>query len=176
MRRKIKNILWISIGLLLLTGCQNQETTKSDEMAKTETTSEVSSNKISDNSSKASEEEDILEITEKMYVAYINEIYMNTENYLGKKIKLEGMFTSAYEESTGQTYYFVYRTGPGCCGNDGSMCGFEFTTSDAIPQENDWLEVVGTLDAYEQNGYTYLTLRDSKVTVKTERGKEVVYQ
>lgn len=56
------------------------------------------------------------------------------------------------------------------------MCGFEFTTSDTIPEENDWIEVIGTLERYEENGYTYLTLRDAEVTIKTERGQEVVYQ
>lgn len=120
--------------------------------------------------------EDMIEITEKMYVTYVNEIYTNTEAYEGKTIKLEGMFTSAYDESTKKTYYFVYRTGPGCCNNDGSMCGFEFTTSDTIPVENDWIEVTGILESYEENGYTYLNLKDAKVIIKEERGQEVVYQ
>lgn len=136
-----------------------------------ETSEEDKSNLKAENTNDA-----IIEITEKMYVTYVNEIYTNTEAYEGKTIKLEGMFTSAYDESTKQTYYFVYRTGPGCCNNDGSMCGFEFTTNDVIPVENDWIEVVGSLETYEENGYTYLNLKDAKVTIKEERGQEVVYQ
>lgn len=178
MSRKIKSMFWIICSVMLLTACQSQEAPKSIQISEVQsnevTESEVALESPSDENNSTSSE--MIEITEKMYVTYINEMYTNTEKYLGKTIKLEGMFTSAYEESTGETYYFVYRTGPGCCGNDGSMCGFEFTTTGEIAQENDWIEVAGTLDEYEQDGYIYLTLRDSTVTVKEERGQEVVYQ
>lgn len=121
-----------------------------------------------------SESGEVIEITEKMYVSWINEIYTNPTDYLGKEIKIEGMFSGSYYEETGKTYYYVYRVGPGCCGNDGSMCGFEITTSEKLPSENDWIEVVGTLEQYEEDGNYYLNLKDSKITVKTERGKENV--
>lgn len=182
--KKQVSLLAVLLGVcLIMTGCktensiQNQQSNQIEESKQTimleedvDNTNTLSTTEI------VLEDEDILDITEKMYVTYINEIYTNTEAYEGKKIKLEGMFTSAYDESTKQTYYFVYRTGPGCCNNDGSMCGFEFTTTDTIPVENDWIEVVGTLESYEENGYTYLNLRDASVTIKEERGQEVVYQ
>ena len=192
--KKGMSLLAIVLGVsLMMTGCkmQNnreeqqsnkaQETTQevilekdvdpTDTLSTSETVAEDNGNLNTENTSG-----NMIEITEKMYVTYINEIYTNTEAYEGKKIKLEGMFTSAYDESTKQTYYFVYRTGPGCCNNDGSMCGFEFTTKDTIPVENDWIEVVGTLESYEENGYTYLNLKDAQVTIKEEREQEVVYQ
>jgi hypothetical protein len=115
---------------------------------------------------------DIVDVTEKMYVPLINDIYTNTPGYLGKTIRIEGMFTS--QEYNGKTYYFVYRVGPGCCGNDGNMCGFEFTYDGGMPKDNDWIEVVGELTSYEEEGYTYLSLNADMVTVKTERGKETV--
>ncbi|ADZ84942.1 TIGR03943 family putative permease subunit [Cellulosilyticum lentocellum] len=192
-------IVTIVLGLsFIMTGCTTNETLSKDQGSKTQKEQEAAeeiilpsentntSDIVSDEQKSVSpsendvtsinEDVEVLEITEKMYVSYVNEIYTNTAEYEGKNIKLEGMFTSAYDESTKQTYYFVYRTGPGCCNNDGSMCGFEFTTSDTIPEENDWIEVIGTLESYEENGYTYLTLRDAEVTIKTERGQEVVYQ
>ena len=45
-----------------------------------------------------------LNITEKMYVTYINEIYTNSDSYLGKRLKIEGMFLSEYLEETDTTY------------------------------------------------------------------------
>ncbi len=117
-----------------------------------------------------------IDITEKMYVAYINEIYVNTEDYLGKTIRIQGMFQAYLDVNNGQTYYYVYRTGPGCCGNDGSMCGFEFTWGEDIPNDNDWIEVVGSLRTYEEDGWTYLTLNAKSVTVLYTRGAETVYQ
>lgn len=142
--------------------------TQEEDSKKNDTTSEATTEETE------SESGEVIEITEKMYVSWINEIYTNPTDYLGKQIKIEGMFSGSYYEETGKTYYYVYRVGPGCCGNDGSMCGFELTTSEKLPSENDWIEVVGTLEQYEEDGNYYLNLKDSKITVKTERGKENV--
>lgn len=120
--------------------------------------------------------EDVLELTEKLYVTYINEIYTNSEDYLGRTIRLEGMFTSEYYEPNATTYYYVYRVGPGCCGNDGSMCGFEFTWDGPLPKDGDWIEVTGALDRYDLDDQSYLTLRATSVEAKAERGAETVYQ
>lgn len=130
----------------------------------------------SDNSQVSNGSDIDLDITEKMYVTYINEIYTNPDAYLGKKLRIEGMFTSEYIEATDMAYRYVYRSGPGCCGSDGSMCGFEFTTDGSYPNENDWIEVTGTLEQYEENGYMYLNIKADSVNVKEERGAEVVTQ
>jgi putative membrane protein len=124
----------------------------------------------------ATTEKETIDITEKFFVTFINDIYTNTPEYLGKTIKIEGMFKGEYFEPTKKTYYYVYRTGPGCCGNDGSMCGFEFTYDEDMPVDNDWIEVVGTLRTYEEEGYTYLTLDADRVTVLDTRGAETVFQ
>jgi len=127
--------------------------------------------------SSCGEPDDSINITENMYVTYINEIYTNTDDYVGKNITIEGMFTSEYYKPTDTTYYYVYRQGPGCCGNDGSMCGFEFTW-DGVGSlsDNDWIKVTGELHTYEENGATYLTLSASDVSVLDERGAEIVYR
>lgn len=119
---------------------------------------------------------DVINITEEMYVTWINEIYVNEEDYIGKKVKIEGIYSTYYSDEEDATYNLVYRTGPGCCGNDGGMCGFEFESGDEMPQENDWIAVEGTLGYYEVNGYNYLTIKNAKIDVKEERGAEVVSQ
>ena len=111
-----------------------------------------------------------------MYVTYINEIYVNTDDYLGQMIRIQGISQAYKDENDGKTYYYVYRTGPGCCGNDGSMCGFEFTWDGDMPKDKDWIEVVGSLRTYNEDGYDYLTLDAKSVTVMDERGAETVYQ
>lgn len=118
----------------------------------------------------------VIELTEKMYVTYINEIYTNYDDYIGRTIKLQGMFGSEYYDANDTTYYYVYRVGPGCCGNDGSMCGFEFTWDGEMPQDTDWIEVVGTLGKYDLEGQIYLTLKASSVTKLAVRGAENVYR
>ncbi|MDR3270345.1 MAG: hypothetical protein LBT32_02365, partial [Peptococcaceae bacterium] len=50
---------------------------------------------------------DILEIKEKMFVAQTNDIYYNAEDYLGKTLKYEGLFTVYTDPETDVTYYSV---------------------------------------------------------------------
>lgn len=128
------------------------------------------------NKEEASGDKIDLDITEAMYVTMINAIYTNPQKYLGKTVRIQGMFSAQYFQPTDTTYYYVYRVGPGCCGNDGSMCGFEFTGNTKGLEDNDWIDVTGTLDSYDENGVSYLTLRTKSVEVKTTRGKESVAQ
>ncbi|GHV48959.1 hypothetical protein FACS189499_09460 [Clostridia bacterium] len=120
----------------------------------------------------------IIEIKEKMFVAQTNDIYYNAEDYLGKTIKYEGIFQSYTWEENGATYYSVIRFGPGCCGSDGE-CGFEVKWADGradYPNQDDWVEAVGVLVEYEEDGYQYLQLALTALTVLDTRGAEYVEQ
>ena len=117
---------------------------------------------------------DIIEVKEKMFVAQMNDIYFNAPDYLGKTIKYEGIF-DIYHEDTGIDYYFVIRYGPGCCGID-LNAGLEVAWDKSYPEQNDWVEVVGVLEDYEEDGNDYLRLALSSLTVLDVRGAEVVTQ
>jgi zinc transport system permease protein len=122
----------------------------------------------------------VLEIKEKMFIAQTNDVYLNPEDYMGRTIKLEGLFKTqtGYDEQT--SYCFVLRYGPGCCGFDGNA-GFEVAW-DASPEaapypaEDDWVEAVGVLKTYEEDGYPYLYLALSSIEVLDQRGAEFVTQ
>ncbi|MCL1964173.1 MAG: hypothetical protein FWF69_03830 [Firmicutes bacterium] len=119
-----------------------------------------------------------LEIKEKMFIAQTNDVYLNTDEYLGKTIQYEGIFDSFYYPPTDTTYCRVMRYGPGCCGNDGSA-GFEVSwQGDGIqmPEPNDWVEVIGVLEEYEEEGFTYLRLDVLSLKVLAVRGAETVTQ
>lgn len=122
-----------------------------------------------------SKNSDTIEIKEKMFIAQTNDIYLNVDDYLGKTIKYEGIFDQFTWEETGETYAYVIRYGPGCCGTDGNA-GFEIIWDGDYPDKNDWVEVIGTLELYEENGYEYLRLRLSDLTVLPTRGAEYVSQ
>lgn len=124
---------------------------------------------------------------ESTYVTLINDVYNNPDNYLGKVIQIDGMFTyEDYTKDGGKVYYYVYRQGPGCCGNDGSMCGFEFTSADGTYPDYEanpgdpssahpWIKVTGTLSSYmEGDTGPYYTLKDATYELMSTRGKEVV--
>ena len=162
-----KLILLLFVLLTVFTGC-------SQKNAAAEIPSENNTKNEEVKNSKKSED-DIIEIKEKMFVAQTNEIYINKEEYLGKTIKLEGIFDEQYSSKFDKTYYHIYRKSPGCCGNDG-VSGFEIIWDKEYPKVNDWIEVVGTLEEYEEQGYNFLRLRLKELNVKEERGKEFVNQ
>ncbi|MDR2596782.1 MAG: hypothetical protein LBC76_05605 [Treponema sp.] len=123
--------------------------------------------------------DNIIVIKEKMFVSQINDIYLNAEDYLGKTIKLQGLFKEEkpYE---GDPYCFVLRYGPGCCGFDGNV-GFEIkwdeNKSQPFPKEDSWIETTGILKQYEEDGYDqYLYLDLISLNVLNKRGAEIVYQ
>jgi len=118
---------------------------------------------------------DVIEIKDKMFIAQTTDIYYNADDYLGKTLKYEGIFTSFTWEENGVTYYSVIRYGPGCCGNDGNA-GFEVIWDREYPAENDWVEAVGVLEAYDEDGCQYLRIALTSLTVLDVRGEEYVMQ
>jgi uncharacterized membrane protein YcgQ (UPF0703/DUF1980 family) len=123
----------------------------------------------------------IVEIKEKMFIARTNDIYLNPGDYMGKTIKLEGLFKREAYPGSDSPYCFVLRYGPGCCGNDGSA-GFEVSwdREDGNPLEypelDSWVEAVGVLKSYTEDDYPYLYLGLLSLTVKEQRGAEFVAQ
>jgi uncharacterized membrane protein YcgQ (UPF0703/DUF1980 family) len=131
----------------------------------------------------------VIEIKEKMFIAQTNDIYLNSEDYLGKTIRLEGLFKTEQYAGEEASYCFVIRYGPGCCGYDGTA-GFEVAwappavqndpsanvLAPRYPNEDDWVEAVGTLSSYDEDGYPYIYLQLASLTVKKDRGAEFVSQ
>ena len=116
---------------------------------------------------------DVVEIKEKLFIAQTNDIYINAQDYLGKCIKYEGIFDIYEIPETGETFYSVIRFGPGCCGDDGNV-GFEVTWDGEYPESNDWVEAVGVLEEYEEEGLYYLRIALTDLTKLAVRGAEVV--
>ena len=122
------------------------------------------------------EENNIIEIREVMFMTQVNDIYLNANDFLGRTIKLEGIFT---EDTWDNVYYcFVIRNAPGgCCGNDGRV-GFEVKwpedRSGANPENNSWVEATGVLKSYEENANRLLYLELTSLNVLNRRGEEFV--
>jgi uncharacterized membrane protein YcgQ (UPF0703/DUF1980 family) len=124
-------------------------------------------------------EKGVIEIKEKMFISQVNDVYANPEDYLGKTIKLEGLFK--VDQGYDKSYCFVLRYGPGCCGYDGNV-GFEVAwdkeKEKPYPGEDDWVEATGELKTYEEEGganeFLYLDL--ISLNVMDKRGAETVLQ
>ena len=158
----MKKILLITLCIMLLSGCTD-----------TNPASGSSDPENSENGNHApveTPEGDIIEIREKLFVAQTNDIYLNSEDYLGKTIKYEGIFDAYHDDETDITYYSVVRYGPGCCGYD-SNAGFEVIWDKEYPEISDWVEVIGVLEEYDEFGTKYLRLKISSIKVLETRGE-----
>jgi len=125
----------------------------------------------------------IVEVRENMFVTQVINIFINQNEYLGKTIRLEGLFRHNHWD--GNDFYFVFRNGPTCCGEDGQV-GFEvswdpdyFESDDeqrSYPNTNDWVQAIGELRAYDSFGMTFLYLALSELNVLEKRGAEFVFR
>jgi len=158
-----KSLLLLTILLCLaITGC-----------AKPKTADGSSSSQIGSDRPESKKIGDIVDIKEKTFVGQCTDILNNPEDYQGKLIRLEGIFT-AFKDDNGDDCCAVFRRSPGCCGDDGQT-GFEMIYSGDMPKENDWIAVEGHIKMVEyDSGATFLELEVSKLTVKAERGEEFV--
>ncbi|MCL1795255.1 MAG: hypothetical protein FWG37_00040 [Clostridia bacterium] len=118
-------------------------------------------------------------IGEKMFISQTDDIYYNANDFLGKTIKLEGMFFDLAFYPSDPPFYTVIRNGPGCCGNDGSI-GFEVRFDEkagiSAPNNNDWVEAIGILEEYEIYEQKFLRLNLIGLKVLDVRGLETVLQ
>lgn len=107
---------------------------------------------------------------DKYFITQLNEIYLNTEDYLGKVIEIEG-----FPLSNGQ-YNFVARYGPGCCSNDAiAYLEYEYDTYLELIDEKDWIKIVGEIcKGKDENGSEYIYIDASSVEKKDTRGVDTV--
>jgi uncharacterized membrane protein YcgQ (UPF0703/DUF1980 family) len=172
----MKNIVMLLTlcALLALAGCQG--TSAVNQTAKNENgTPAVNVAETEHAAPPQTADGDVVEIKEKMFIAQTNEMYYNAADYLGKTIKYEGIFCIDTAPDASQKYYSVIRYGPGCCGIDANA-GFEVIWDQDYPKQDDWVEAVGVLEKYEEDGYDYLRLTLSSLTVLETRGAEYVSQ
>ncbi len=108
----------------------------------------------------------ITEIKDNFFIEQTNDIYINTEEYLGKTIKIEG-YVYTYEDEEGRVCYGVVRNTPGCCGNDG-LAGLDFRYDKEYPEVLSWVEVIGVIETEDCFGSKIPVIHAATVTEKEE--------
>jgi len=164
----MKKVLPFILCLLLLTGCG----IASANTGEGSTDSSAGTAKANDKA---------VEIKENFFAAMIDDIYADVyyydgKNYLGKSIKLEGLFLTFGDETAGPMYYCVGRYWVNCCSSDAQLQGIEVIWDGEYPKNNDWVEAVGVLETYEEDGQMYVHLNLSSLKKLSKRGAEYVYQ
>ena len=119
-------------------------------------------------------DEDIVEITERFFVTQLMELFTNPDEFIGRTIRYEGMFSSHLWEHTGEYFHFVYRYTDGCCSPE-ETAGLEVYLNNFEPlPDNAWVEVVGVFERFESGGSSFLRLNVISLVELEERGAEFV--
>ena len=114
-------------------------------------------------------------IPENVFVLQTDDIYNNFDDYKDKNIEIEGMFDYYFGPDGRRNIPAAYRRSPGCCGDDG-ITGFplELTKKDTLPEENDWVKVVGRPVKSNITGMETVALRVISIEKMDTRGLEFV--
>ncbi|MCR5403637.1 MAG: hypothetical protein K6E91_07455 [Butyrivibrio sp.] len=115
-----------------------------------------------------SKDKDYVDLTALSSTMVYSEVYnmmYYPENYVGKTVKMSGLYAVYHDESTDRYYH-------ACIISDATACcsqGIEFELTDDYkypddyPEEGDQICVEGLFDTYKEGEYTYCTLRNSRM-------------
>ncbi|MCR5683275.1 MAG: hypothetical protein K6G29_12585, partial [Clostridiales bacterium] len=100
-----------------------------------------------------------------MVYSEVYNMMVSPEQYIGKTVKMDGLFAYYHDEATGN-YYFacIIQDATACCAQ-----GIEFVLTedyvypDDYPEVDEEICVVGVFDTYQEGDYTYCTLRKAKL-------------
>lgn len=140
---------------------QNQNNTN-NEYKQPEKKEELTKKEL--NEKRDSESKDgIINISDGIFLALVNDIYVNKDEYIGKKVRISGQNVRFEDKDTGEVIYAILREGPGCCYND-SVIGFEYITDGKYPEKDKWYEMVGEVitDNYKSGKVVKLKLIEIK--------------
>ena len=106
---------------------------------------------------------DLTSLSSTMVYSEVSNMMYYPDDYIGKIVKMEGLFTSYHDESTGNNYFAcIIQDATACCAQ-----GIEFVLTDDYsypddyPEEGSTITVVGDFDYYMEGDYLYCTLRNA---------------
>ncbi len=108
---------------------------------------------------------DLTALSSTMVYSEVYNMMISPEEYIGKTVKMCGIFASYHDESADK-YYFA------CIISDATACcsqGIEFVLTDEYsypddyPEEGEDVCVVGVFNTYQEGDSTYCTLRNAQL-------------
>lgn len=108
-----------------------------------------------------------------MIYATVYDMMTHPDNYVGKKIKIEGVYTNGYYDVTDKWYHYCFISDAAAC----CQQGLEFTWDDGsheldeFPTDGSEIVVTGVFEIYKDNEddvYTYCQLADASLEVVNE--------
>ncbi len=132
---------------LSLISCSNNATSNNIDLQE-QTSSSLTTNE-------KSVDIDLSSQSETMVISTLNSILMEPETYLGKSIKIKGIYTTQTDIETNVQYSYVsYIDTTSCCTLDLEY-RYDNYDPNKLPKLDDSIEIVGVLKSYEENDNTY---------------------
>ena len=112
---------------------------------------------------------DLTVLSSTMVYSEVYNMMYHPEQYIGKTVKMKGMFTMFHDDVTNKNYF-------GCIVKDATACcaqGIEFELTgdyvypDDYPAEGNDICVIGTFETYKEGENTYCTLRNARLDGKS---------
>jgi len=106
---------------------------------------------------------DLTTLSSTMVYSEVYNMMIMPEDYMGKTIKMNGMFSYMVDETTGNEYYAcIIMDATACCsqGIEFELAG-DYVYPDDYPEIGGDITITGTFDVYEEDGYKYCTLRNA---------------
>ena len=106
---------------------------------------------------------DLTTMSSTMVYSQVSNMVNKPSDYKGKVVKAKGTCGIYTDSRTGKKYYsVVIQDATACCSQ-----GLEFVLDDSVytdedyPAQDEIIIVKGTISSYEENGYQYITIKDS---------------
>lgn len=108
---------------------------------------------------------DLTSLSSTMVYSEVYNMMYEPETYIGKTIKMDGLFTAYHDESSGNNYYAcIIQDAAACCAQGMEfILTYDYVYPDDYPEEGGLITVVGVFDTYMEGDYTYCTLRNASL-------------
>lgn len=116
---------------------------------------------------------DLTSMSSDMVYATVYQLMIEPERYVGKTIKMDGLYYASWYEATQQYYHYVIiQDAAACCSS-----GMEFVWEDGshvypdeYPEDETEIEVVGVFETYTEEGdeNLYCRLRDASIVTSNK--------
>lgn len=194
MRRNLFGfVIIIMMMVVMLTGCgnadskvdqviQNQMQEADNKNSQSESTKETEEDKSSEISEKLPTEVvtdnntegrttdgnvdvDLTKLSSTMVYSEVYNMMYTPENYIGKTVKMSGMFVAYTNQDQSQFYPAVIIADATACCSQGLEFVLEGNPSypEGYPEMETEITVVGTYETYEEDGNTYCRLKNAKI-------------
>ncbi len=148
---------------------QGDEAKVNDEIKPSETDDELQTEAITNNTSESTPIGDIdVDLTKLSSTMVYSEVYnmmYTPEDYIGKTVKMSGMFVAYTNQDQSQFYpAVIIADATACCSQ-----GLEFVLEgnpaypEGYPEMETEITVVGTFETYEEDGNIYCRLQNAKL-------------